>query len=183
MASRSLFEAGKKGLRVDRDVMSRAQDYFVNGQKTPGPGTTPRTGTKPVAGSRLLPATPAGEPGQHAGVELYKDAQALEQLSRTEEDRRKNSAAISAINGKLSSARFVDGYGSIGGEEFFSYLNISDGLRRSGGKEWSEWYSTISHKILKMQNEDGSWAGHHCITGRCAVTSAAILNLTADREY
>jgi hypothetical protein len=33
-----------------------------------------------------------------------------------------------------------------------------------------------------MQNEDGTWAGHHCITGRVAVTSAAILILQADRE-
>jgi hypothetical protein len=37
-------------------------------------------------------------------------------------------------------------------------------------------------KLLKLQNEDGTWAGHHCITGRVAVTSAAILLLTADRE-
>ena len=33
-----------------------------------------------------------------------------------------------------------------------------------------------------MQNEDGTWAGHHCITGRVAVTSAAILMLAVDRE-
>ena len=116
-----------------------------------------------------------------AGVALYQDAQALEQLSRTEESRKKNAKEIAAINSKLSDSKFVDGYGSIGGEEFFSYLNISDGLKRSGGKEWNEWHSKITQKILKLQNEDGTWAGHHCITGRCAVTSAAILNLTSDR--
>jgi hypothetical protein len=37
-------------------------------------------------------------------------------------------------------------------------------------------------KILAMQNEDGTWSGHHCITGRVAVTSAAMLMLVADRE-
>ena len=37
-------------------------------------------------------------------------------------------------------------------------------------------------KVLKMQNNDGTWAGHHCITGRVAVTSAAILTLAVDRE-
>jgi len=37
-------------------------------------------------------------------------------------------------------------------------------------------------KLLKLQNEDGTWAGHHCITGRVSVTSAAILLLTADRQ-
>ena len=116
-----------------------------------------------------------------AGVALYQDAQALEQLSRTPESRRKNAKEIAAINAKLSDSKFVDGFGSIGGEEFFSYLNIGDGLKRSGGKEWLEWNSKITQKILKLQNDDGTWAGHHCITGRCAVTSAAILNQTSDR--
>jgi hypothetical protein len=115
-------------------------------------------------------------------VPLYQDAQALEQLSRTAEDRKKNANEIAAINGRLSDVKFVEGYGSIGGEEFFSYLNISDSLKRTGGKEWSAWNSKITQKILKLQNNDGTWAGHHCITGRVAVTSAAILNLTLDRE-
>ena len=74
------------------------------------------------------------------------------------------------------------GFGSIGGEEFFSYLNISDSLKRTGGEEWKKWSSDTSKKILNLQNSDGTWSGHHCITGRVAVTSAAILNLIANRE-
>jgi hypothetical protein len=153
LASRSLYEASKNGVKVDRDVMARADAYTLNNQNGGSPA------------------------GTDAGVALYKDAQALEQLSRTEADRKKNAREIAAINGKLSDTRFVEGYGSIGGEEFFSYLNISDSLRRTGGKEWKEWSSKITQKILKMQNNDGTWAGHHCITGRVAVTCAAILNL------
>ena len=76
----------------------------------------------------------------------------------------------------------VTGFGSIGGEEFFSYLNISESLRRTGGPEWMKWNANMTAKLLKLQNEDGTWAGHHCITGRVAVTSAAILLLTANRE-
>jgi hypothetical protein len=72
-------------------------------------------------------------------------------------------------------------FGSVGGEEFFSYLNISDSLKRSGGDEWKKWHSDITQKLLNLQNSDGTWAGHHCITGRVAVTSAAILNLNSDR--
>jgi hypothetical protein len=117
-----------------------------------------------------------------AGVDLYQSAQVLEQLSRTEKDRQKNAPEINAVRAKLSDARFVNGFGSIGGEEFFSYLNISDSLRRTGGTEWTKWHAGMTEKILKMQNQDGTWAGHHCITGRVAVTSAAILLLLADRE-
>jgi hypothetical protein len=117
-----------------------------------------------------------------AGVPLYKKAQELEQLSRTEKDRQKNAKQIQEITGQLSDSKFVTGFGSIGGEEFFSYLNISESLRRTGGPEWKKWQAEMTAKLLKMQNEDGTWAGHHCITGRVAVTSAAILLLTADRE-
>jgi hypothetical protein len=35
---------------------------------------------------------------------------------------------------------------------------------------------------VRLQNDDGTWAGHHCITGRVAVTSAAILTLAVDQR-
>ena len=73
-----------------------------------------------------------------AGVPLYKRAQEMEQLSRTrgsQEERQQ----INAIETELSDPRFVTGFGSIGGEEFFSYLNISDSLHRAGGRTWHKW--------------------------------------------
>ena len=177
LASRSLYAAGQKGVAVSQDTLARADAYTLKNQRdsaaTVGPGSGRGIGTTTESVTVV---------GGAAGVALYQDAQALEQLSRTPESRKKNAKEIAAINGKLADSRFVEGYGSIGGEEFFSYLNISDGLRRTGGKEWTDWYSKISQKILKLQNEDGTWSGHHCITGRVAVTSAAILNLTPDYE-
>ena len=121
---------------------------------------------------------PAGAAAGSAGVALYQGAQALEQLSRTEKDRAANAPQIAAIRSQLRDEKFVNGFGSVGGEEFFSYLNVSDGLRRTGGEEWNKWRTDITARLLKLQNEDGTWAGSHCITGRVAVTSAAILNLT-----
>jgi squalene-hopene cyclase-like protein/prenyltransferase/squalene oxidase-like repeat protein len=191
LASRSLYEAQSKGISVSQDVLARADDYTVQNQKQrekmllrpgagSGSGSSAGAAAKPPAagpGVMTESVTVSGADVTAAGVPLYQDAQALEQLSRTPESRRQNSAEISAINGRLSDSRFLDGYGSIGGEEFFSYLNISDSLQRVGGKEWNEWHSNITRKILKLQNADGTWAGQHCITGRCAVTSAAILNL------
>ena len=117
-----------------------------------------------------------------AGVPLYQGAQELEQLSRTDADRKKNAKQIDAIKSQLTNAQLVTGFGSMGGEEFFSYLNISDSLHRAGGPEWEKWNGDIKAKLLKLQNDDGTWAGHHCITGRVAVTSAAILTLLSDRD-
>jgi hypothetical protein len=124
----------------------------------------------------------AGLSASSAGVSLYKRAQELEQLSRTDEDRKTNAKQIAEIKTQLSDPRFITGFGSVGGEEFFSYLNIGDSLHRAGGPEWERWNADMKQKVLKMQNEDGTWAGHHCITGRVAVTSAAILILVTDRE-
>ena len=185
LASRSLYEAAQKGVAVNQEVLARADAYTVKNQKDRdsmargGVGSGGGVGAGGSPGIGVVAETVAVSAA--AGVALYQDAQALEQLSRTPESRKKNAKEIAAINSKLSDSKFVDGYGSIGGEEFFSYLNIGDGLKRSGGKEWNEWHSKITQKILKLQNDDGTWAGHHCITGRCAVTSAAILNLTSDR--
>ena len=185
MASRSLYAAGQKGISVDKEVQARADAYTVKNQQakdlTVGSGAGSGYGTGAGPGRTIDGiSTTETTVSAAAGVVLYQDAQALEQLSRTPESRMQNAKEIDAINSKLSDTRFVEGYGSIGGEEFFSYLNISEGLKRSGGKAWSDWNSKITEKILKLQNQDGTWAGHHCITGRCAVTSAAILNLTSD---
>lgn len=157
MASRSLFAARSKGVKVEDRVMARADSYTV--------------------AAMAAPVSSAA-----AGVQLYQSAQALEQLSRSEKDLKANAPQIAAIKKQMTDARFMEGFGSVGGEEFFSYLNLSDGLRRAGGPEWTKWHRELTDKILKMQNEDGTWAGHHCITGRVAVTSAAILNLMVDRE-
>jgi hypothetical protein len=160
LASRSLFQAKSKGVQVEDRVMKRAEDYTVQAFSSTG--------------------IQAGAPAEAAGVPLYQSAQALEQLSRTEEDRRKNARHIDAIHQQLASASFVEGFGSIGGEEFFAYLNVSDGLKRANGQEWKKWHLQTTQKIARLQNDDGTWTGHHCITGRVAVTSAAILNLAVD---
>ena len=166
MASRSLFEAQQKGVKVQETTLARAESYTVNAIQ---------------AGSAGGGVSGVAVTADAAGVPLYQSAQALEQLSRTDKDRKKNAREIDKIRNQITDSTFVAGFGSIGGEEFFSYLNISDSLKRTGGDEWNKWHSQIAQKILNLQNSDGTWAGHHCITGRVAVTSAAILNLSGGR--
>jgi hypothetical protein len=190
MASQSLYVANAKGVVVDGRAMDRIETYTARTSGSAGAGVGSGSGVGPgVAASMSGGSARTGSTAMSvevsaasAGVSLYKRAQELEQLSRTPEDRKKNVAQINGIKGQLADPKFISGFGSIGGEEFFSYLNISDSLRRAGGPEWERWNGEMKAKILKMQNEDGTWAGHHCITGRVAVTSAAILMLVADRE-
>jgi hypothetical protein len=156
LASQSLYVAKEKGVKVNDTAMNRVEVYSA--------------------------ASTVTVDSASAGVSLYKGAQELEQISRTPADRKKNARQIAAIKGQLNDPSFINGFGSIGGEEFFSYLNIGDSLHRAGGPEWDKWNADMTAKVLKLQNEDGTWAGHHCITGRVAVTSAAVLILLADHE-
>jgi hypothetical protein len=176
MASRSLYEAQQKGVAVDNAVMLKADAYSVAAMGAPaGLGAT---------GGAVSSVTVRGSASMmtdSAGVQLYQSAQALEQLSRTAADRAKNADAIQKIQGQMKSAQFVNGFGSMGGEEFFSYLNLSDGMKRTGGEAWTKWHDDITKKVLALQNGDGTWSGHHCITGRVAVTSAAMLNLSVEQ--
>jgi hypothetical protein len=193
MASQSLFMAQSKGVRVQEQTMAKVDDYTkrtASAQPAAGSGGGVGTGRGAGVGGGMGGAVAADHSAGYvgavsaasAGVPLYKGAQELEQLSRTDADRKKNAPQIAAIKRQLGSASYVSGFGSIGGEEFFSYLNVSDSLHRTGGPEWDKWNADIKTKVLKMQNEDGTWAGHHCITGRVAVTSAAILTMLCDRE-
>ena len=191
MASRSLFIAQQKGVAVSNSTMARVEEYTVKAFAAPVAGVGAGTGGGVgggVAGGVASTVTVSGAPpaaySASAGVPLYHDAQALEQLSRTDGTHlgTANAEKVKAIKQKLADARFVSGFGSIGGEEFFSYLNISDGLHRAGGPEWEKWNGDMKLKLVKLQNEDGTWAGQHCITGRVAVTSAAMLLLLADRD-
>jgi hypothetical protein len=183
MASQSLFKAQQKGVTVSQVAMDKIEVYSKL-----EPATAPAAGIGAGSGGGVVGGVAGGVGGgsfamsASAGVSLYKDAQVLEQLSRTDADRKKNADKIEAITAQLPNKQWASGFGSMGGEEFFSYLNVSDSLHRTGGPAWEKWDRDIKTKIVKLQNEDGTWAGQHCITGRVAVTSAAILTLLADRD-
>src|ERR1043165_21107 len=85
----------------------------------------------------------AAEDSGAAGVKLYQYAQAVEQLSRTRQDISTNAQIIGAMAKELVKDDTIRGFGSMGGEEFFSYMNTSDSLRRLAAgsaavrKDWS----------------------------------------------
>jgi hypothetical protein len=90
-------------------------------------------------------------------------------------------AAETALVGRLGDDAFVRGFGNNGGEEFLSYMLIAESLVVKGGAEWTKWDQQVTALVNQVQNDDGSWTGHHCITGRTFCTAAALLVLMADR--
>jgi hypothetical protein len=70
-----------------------------------------------------------------------------------------------------------------GGEEYLAFHLITETMLQKGGDDWGTWFPSIRDKIVGVQNADGSWTGHHCITSRTFCTAAAILVLTAPNRY
>ena len=106
---------------------------------------------------------------------------ARDTLKQVASDEKACQTAHQAVSGKLANASYVAGFGNNGGEEFLSYLNLGESLRAGGGKEWDAWKEKMQTTLTSAQNEDGSWAGHHCITGRTFCTGTALLTLLIER--
>ncbi len=73
--------------------------------------------------------------------------------------------------------------GATGGEEFLGALYATQALLLERDQVYQRWYDRITKALQASQNADGSWVGHHCITGRVFCTACSIMTLlTPDRQ-
>jgi len=79
----------------------------------------------------------------------------------------------------------LTGFGNNGGEEFMSFLMTGESLIMQGGDDWKKWYDATTGKLVNIQNNDGSWNGHHCITSPvfCTATCLLILSIHNDMQF
>ncbi len=109
-------------------------------------------------------------------------ANARKELTRIQDAEDEQKQAMDAVSNQIRDDRFVAGFGCNGGEEFLSYLHISEGLIAGKRSEFPAWDKKITANLNKVQNQDGSWMGQHCITSRTFCTGAALMVLMADRS-
>ena len=83
---------------------------------------------------------------------------------------------------RLDDENLLRGFGNNGGEEFLSYLMTSESLVITGGDAWKQWNQKIIDRLGKIQNPNGSWNGHHCISSPVFCTAAVIQCCTTDRD-
>jgi len=76
----------------------------------------------------------------------------------------------------------INGFGSNGGEEFLSYLMTGESLIISQDNTWKTWFEKMSGRMIQIQNGDGSWQGHHCITSPVFCTATCLLILSIDKD-
>ncbi|MEZ5965002.1 MAG: prenyltransferase/squalene oxidase repeat-containing protein [Planctomycetota bacterium] len=72
--------------------------------------------------------------------------------------------------------------GRAGGEEFLGALFATHAMRQAADATFAAWYRKIVAALARCQNADGSWLGHHCITGRVFCTACAYIALQTPHE-
>jgi hypothetical protein len=193
IAAKGLNRARQVGADVDDKTLDRAQKY-AESQVGPG-GSVSGEGS---AGVQLYAVSANAAAMQERAntndreEQIYRDKaknatnegerrEAMSKLEMIEKERKANDEANRNTIAQIKDPSFVSGFGSNGGEEFLSYMNISEALAVKGGKEWQDWDQAMTQNLSRVQNPDGSWSGHHCITGKTFCTASALLVLTADR--
>jgi hypothetical protein len=182
--------AGKPGVAAGPAAATGRVDSFEAGGRAAGVGDAgvPLYSSSQAAGNltdvlnsvnvdadkaRKVVADPKATKDQKAAAEkTIKQAEELEKDAN---------AARARVVAQAREARFVAGAGSNGGEEFLSFLNIGEMLVIKAGKDWTEWDGKMQEMLPKAQDKDGSWSGHHCITGKTFCTASALLVLMTDR--
>lgn len=198
-ATSALETAKEAGVSVDEDVLDRSREF----QKKNVNVTTNEVATDAAAGIVLYSASGSARASAKETAEAKKiidkakkegriknDEVTLENLRKAgvEEDRAlKYNTAYQVNNAAKRIAQddqVISGFGNNGGEEFLSYLQTGEGLIMSNDQDWKTWYDKTSARLIDIQNNDGSWSGHHCITSPvfCTATCLLILSVSNDIE-
>jgi hypothetical protein len=195
VAVKGLNRAAQAGKQVDEQVRERAEEYSRR-QFDRKSKSFSKEGAAGVslygAASSLGALQDSVNTNEQEAAEIQNDApsptpgpppdqETQRKLQRFKAAKEDLDAARKAVVEKLQDKRFVAGFGSNGGEEFLSYMSIGESLVVVGGDDWEKWDKAITDNLNRIQNKDGSWTGHHCITGRTFCTAAALLVVMVDR--
>ncbi len=199
-ATNALESAQMVGGDVDEQALDKARDF----QKGNFDANTGSVATDAAAGVTLYAvsgstrasakeARQAEEDLQDAVREgkLQADAHVtvenLQEAGYSRDEAEKMNTAYQVYNAakaRAQSNEVISGFGNNGGEEFLSFLQTGESLIINKDKSWKDWYGSTTTRLVDIQNNDGSWNGHHCITSPvfCTATSLLILSVNNDIE-
>lgn len=198
-ATSALETAKDAGVAVDDEVLDRSRDFQKNNmnietnevvtESAAGimlysvSGST-RASAKETAQAKQIVAKAKRE-GKIASSEVNVDN--LRKAGVSDEMALKYNTAYQVNKAAKNIAQkdeVLSGFGNNGGEEFMSYLQTGEGLIMSHDNDWKNWYDKTSARLVGIQNNDGSWSGHHCITSPvfCTATCLLILSVNNDIE-
>ncbi len=200
MANSALESAQAVGATVDEVVLERSKNYQKNNYNEDGSVKTD-DGAGIVLYSVSGSVRASAKEARKAKKDINKakaegkiaaaaevNAQNLVVIGYAQGDAQKYGTAYKVYEAAKQTAQREDvlnGFGNNGGEEFLSYLQTGESLLVSKDEDWKKWYDDMSGRILKIQNADGSWNGHHCITSPvfCTATSLLLLTIEEDMDF
>lgn len=198
-ASSGLEQAKKnKNITVNEDKITAARNYQKSNYNTESNTAKTEDGAGimlyAVSSSVRGSASEAKE-----AEELFTKAKAEGKIGKTAELNRENlqkigiskeKAASYDVASKVYKAAKVqamdngvmNGFGNNGGEEFMSFLQTGESMLVKKDNDWKNWYDNVSGKLINIQNNNGSWNGHHCITSPVFCTATCLLILTIEND-
>jgi squalene-hopene cyclase-like protein len=198
-ANSGLEQASKnKNIKVSKDKMDAARNY----QKSNYDADNNTAKTEDGAGIMLYAVSSSvrGSAAEAKEAEtLLEEAKATGKIDRKAALNRTNLEKIGISKEKAASYEVADkvykaakvqamdnnvmnGFGNNGGEEFLSFLQTGESMMVKKDNDWKTWYDNVSGKMMKIQNPDGSWNGHHCITSPVFCTATSLLILTIEND-
>jgi hypothetical protein len=199
-ATTALETAEAKGANVNKRMLEKAREYQKKNYNTETGDVNTDLGAGivlySVTGSTRASAKEARKVQEE--VEQAKrdgrlersaapSASSLEKLGYSKDEAVRYATSYEVYNSAKVQAQRDDvmsGFGNNGGEEFLSYLQTGESMIIGKDDGWKKWYDNTSGRLLQIQNNDGSWSGHHCITSPvfCTATCLLILSVNNDVE-
>lgn len=197
-ATNALEAAEANGVNVDRKALEKARAFQKNNYNTKtgevntdlGAGIVLYSVTGSVRASakearkveeELKKAKRQGKLSENAAPSVEN----LEIIGFDKDDAVQYATAYGVYQSAKVEAQREDvmsGFGNNGGEEFLSYLQTGESMIINKDNDWKNWYDNMSGRLLKIQNNDGSWQGHHCITSPVFCTATCLLILAVNND-
>jgi hypothetical protein len=197
-ATNALEAAEAQGAKVDKKALEKAREF----QKSNYDAKTGAVNTDMGAGVVLYSVTGSARASAKEARKMEEDirkakdegrlaqnaapsAQALMEIGYDHDDAIKYSTSYEVYQSAKVQAQqndVMDGFGNNGGEEFLSYLQTGESMIINKDDSWKKWYDNMSGRLLNIQNNDGSWNGHHCITSPVFCTATCLLILAVNND-
>lgn len=197
-ATNALEAAEKKGAKVDKEALQKSREYQKKNLNTKTGAVNTDMGAGivlySVSGSTRSAAKEAREVEEKLEKARKEGKIANNAPASTENLRKAGFDAAEAERyanayqvyntgkAKAQEDKVMQGFGNNGGEEFLSYLQTGESLIIGKDKEWKKWYNNVSGRLLSIQEGNGSWRGHHCITSPVFCTATCLLILSVEND-
>ena len=210
LATREGISVDEKALQKSRDyqagnVVTQSAPVEISGKMTSGSSLSYAPARSMDAGIELYSASGAyraNAVNSNEAQAIVKKAKASGKIKGEEvvnkdnlklagmddkdaEDMERSYNAAKQAEKRLQDETVLSGFGNNGGEEFLSHMMTAESMVMGSDDSFNEWKGKMFERIYKVQNGNGSWSGHHCITSPVFCTAAAVLMLSVenDKQY